>query len=64
MARYVLPDLEYDFGALEPHISGQIMELHHGRHHKTYVEKANETLDQMDEARRRNDPRFRRGVKG
>jgi superoxide dismutase, Fe-Mn family len=55
MGRYVLPDLEYDFGALEPHISGQIMELHHGKHHKTYVEKANETLEQMDEARRRND---------
>ena len=28
-ARYVLPDLDYDYGALEPHISGQIMELHH-----------------------------------
>jgi superoxide dismutase, Fe-Mn family len=55
MGRYVLPDLQYDFGALEPHISGQIMELHHGKHHKTYVEKANETLEQMDEARRRND---------
>jgi hypothetical protein len=30
---YVLPDLPYDYGALEPHLSGEIMELHHGRHH-------------------------------
>ena len=43
MARYVLPDLSYDYGALEPHISGQVMELHHGKHHKAYVEKANQT---------------------
>jgi Fe-Mn family superoxide dismutase len=55
MTRYVLPDLDYDFGALEPHISGQIMELHHGKHHKTYVEKANETLDKLEEARRKQD---------
>jgi superoxide dismutase, Fe-Mn family len=55
MARYALPDLDYDFGALEPHISGQIMELHHGKHHKTYVDKANETLEQMDEARQKKD---------
>jgi Fe-Mn family superoxide dismutase len=32
MPQYVLPDLPYDFGALEPHISGEIMELHHGTH--------------------------------
>lgn len=55
MTRYILPDLDYDFGALEPHISGQIMELHHGKHHKTYVEKANETLDRLEEARRKED---------
>ena len=55
MPRYMLPDLEYDFGALEPHISGQIMELHHGKHHKAYVEKANETLDKLAEARDKSD---------
>jgi superoxide dismutase, Fe-Mn family len=55
MPRYILPDLEYDFGALEPHISGQIMELHHGKHHKAYVEKANETLDKLAEARDKSD---------
>jgi superoxide dismutase, Fe-Mn family len=55
MTRYVLPDLDYDYGALEPHISGQIMELHHDKHHGTYVKKANETLDQLDEARAKSD---------
>ena len=55
MPQYVLPDLDYDFGALEPHISGQIMELHHGKHHKAYVEKANETLQKLEEARAQKD---------
>ena len=55
MPRYVLPDLEYDFGALEPHISGEIMELHHGKHHAAYVEKANESLEKLAEARDHKD---------
>jgi superoxide dismutase, Fe-Mn family len=55
MPRYALPDLDYDYGALEPHISGQIMELHHDKHHGTYVKKANETLDKLDEAREKAD---------
>src|SRR6476661_10148139 len=49
--RYNLPDLPYDFSALEPYISGQIMELHHGKHHATYVKNANSVLDQLAEAR-------------
>jgi Fe-Mn family superoxide dismutase len=53
--RYTLPDLDYDFDALEPHISAQIMELHHGKHHKTYVEKANETLEKLAESREKGD---------
>src|SRR5262249_56929616 len=55
MAQYVLPDLDYDYGALEPHISGAIMELHHNKHHKTYVEKANETMEKLDEVREKED---------
>jgi Fe-Mn family superoxide dismutase len=55
MTTYVLPDLAYDFGALEPHISGQLLELHHGKHHKAYVEKANETLEKLEEARGKED---------
>jgi Fe-Mn family superoxide dismutase len=55
MPKYILPDLEYDFGALEPHISGQIMQLHHDKHHAAYVKKANETLEKLDEARDKSD---------
>src|SRR5262245_39664480 len=55
MARYILPDLDYDFGALEPHISGEIMELHHGKHHAGYVEKANQTLEKLAESRDHKD---------
>lgn len=55
MPTYVLPDLDYDFGALEPHISGEIMKLHHSGHHKGYVEKANETLEQLEQARDKKD---------
>ena len=55
MTEYTLPDLDYDFAALEPHISGRIMQLHHGKHHAAYVAGANTTLDLMAEARDKND---------
>ena len=40
-----LPALEYGFDALEPHISGDTLRTHHGKHHKTYVEKANKLIE-------------------
>ena len=55
MPTYTLPELTYDFGALEPHISGKIMELHHGKHHAAYVTGANQTLERLEEARAKND---------
>jgi len=55
MSRYTLPDLPYDYGALEPHVSGRIMELHHDKHHRAYVDGANRTIDELLEARRRGD---------
>jgi len=48
---YSLPELSYDYSALEPHISARIMELHHSKHHKAYVDGANNALAQMVEAR-------------
>ncbi|MGH8886048.1 MAG: superoxide dismutase [Egibacteraceae bacterium] len=48
---YTLPDLPYDYGALEPYLSGEIMELHHGTHHAGYVKGANTALDQLAESR-------------
>ena len=51
MPTYTLPDLPYDYGALEPHISGKIMELHHDRHHRAYVDGANKAIQKLSEAR-------------
>ncbi|MDH6282248.1 Fe-Mn family superoxide dismutase [Rhodococcus sp. LBL1] len=48
---YTLPDLPYDYAALEPHISGKIMELHHDKHHAAYVAGANAALDKLAELR-------------
>ena len=48
---YTLPELDYDYGALEPHISAQIMELHHSKHHNAYVTGANTALEKLAEAR-------------
>ncbi|ALN15448.1 superoxide dismutase [Acidipropionibacterium acidipropionici] len=55
MAVYTLPDLDYDYSALEPHISGQIMQLHHDKHHQTYVTGANTALEKLEEARAKGD---------
>jgi superoxide dismutase, Fe-Mn family len=51
MADYTLPELAYDYSALEPSISGSIMELHHSKHHQAYVTGANTALAQLAEAR-------------
>ncbi|MFC7430350.1 MULTISPECIES: superoxide dismutase [unclassified Agrococcus] len=51
MTVYTLPELPYDYAALEPHISAKIMELHHDKHHKTYVDGANTALEQLAAAR-------------
>ncbi len=51
MSPYVLPDLAYDYAALDPHISARIMELHHSKHHRAYVDGANNALAGLEEAR-------------
>jgi superoxide dismutase, Fe-Mn family len=55
MAVYTLPDMPYDYGALAPHISGEIMELHHSKHHQTYVNAANDALDKLAAVRESGD---------
>ena len=42
---FTLPSLPYDFGALAPHIDSQTMQIHHGKHHGTYVSKLNAAID-------------------
>ena len=55
MATYSLPDLPYDYAALEPALIGQILELHHDKHHKAYVDGANTTLEKLEAARASGD---------
>lgn len=49
MAGHTLPDLPYDYSALEPHIDEQTMRIHHTKHHQAYVNNLNEALQGHDE---------------
>ena len=51
MAEYTLPELTYDYSALAPNISGDVMELHHSKHHQAYVTGANAALAGLAAAR-------------
>ena len=42
---FELPELPYDHAALEPHIDARTMEIHHGKHHATYVTNLNAALE-------------------
>jgi len=53
---YALPELSYGYDALEPHLSRELLELHHDAHHAAYVKGANDTLDKLEDAR--NERRF------
>ena len=50
-----LPDLDYDYGALEPVVSGEIMQLHHSKHHNTYVTNFNVAMEKYSEAEIKGD---------
>ena len=52
---YQLPELPYDFNALEPVISAEIMELHYTKHHKAYVTNLNAALEKYAEAESKHD---------
>jgi Fe-Mn family superoxide dismutase len=51
MSKYTLPDLPYDYSALEPSYSAEVLELHHDKHHAAYVAGANATLEKLADAR-------------
>jgi len=55
MTTYTLPDLPYDYGALEPHYSAKMLQLHHDKHHAAYVKGLNDTMEQLAEARDKGD---------
>lgn len=52
---YFLPQLDYDYDALEPAYSADLLELHHTKHHQAYVDGANKTRSQLAEARESDD---------
>jgi Fe-Mn family superoxide dismutase len=52
---YTLPDLPYDYSALEPHYSAKVLELHHDKHHKAYVDGLNTTMDKLEQVRASGD---------
>lgn len=53
--KHTLPALDYDYKALEPIISAEIMELHHSKHHQTYITNYNAAEVQLQEAVQKND---------
>jgi len=55
MKPYELPDLRYDYSALEPHYSARALELHHAKHHAAYVKGVNEALEKLGAARASDD---------
>ncbi len=55
MKPYELPPLGYDYAALEPHYSARVLELHHDKHHKAYVDGVNGTLEKLAAARASGD---------
>lgn len=53
--KHTLPDLPYDYNALEPVISAEIMQLHHSKHHAAYVNNLNIAEEKLAEAKAKND---------
>ena len=54
-SKHTLPDLPYDYHALEPVISAEIMQLHHSKHHNTYVTNLNVAEEKLAEAVAKSD---------
>lgn len=49
MPKYILPPLPYSFGALEPYVDALTMEIHHDRHHQTYIDNLNAAIEKYPE---------------
>lgn len=62
MTSYTLPDLPYDYGALAPQMSAELLQLHHDKHHAAYVKGANETLEKLSDAEAAQLPALERSL--
>ncbi|MEK7095729.1 MAG: superoxide dismutase [Patescibacteria group bacterium] len=60
---FVLPELGYEFDALEPHIDAKTMEIHHGKHHAGYVEKLNAALEKYPDLQSKKIEELLSGIK-
>jgi Fe-Mn family superoxide dismutase len=59
---FSLPSLPYDFGALEPHIDSQTMQIHHGKHHQAYVNNLNAAIEKAPELANKSLDDLMRGI--
>ena len=59
---FTLPPLPYDFAALEPNIDAKTMEIHHGKHHQTYVNNLNAALEKAPELQGKSLDELMRGI--
>jgi Fe-Mn family superoxide dismutase len=59
---FTLPSLPYAFGALEPHIDTQTMQIHHGKHHQTYVNNLNAAIEKAPELANKTIEELMRGI--
>jgi Fe-Mn family superoxide dismutase len=62
MADFQLPDLPYAHNALEPHIDARTIEIHHQKHHGTYVSKLNEAIAKHPEWQGKGIEEILRGI--
>lgn len=62
--KHTLPALDYDYKALEPVVKGEIMEIHHSKHHATYVNNLNATEEKVQEALSKSDAEAIIGLHG
>src|SRR5215203_1333256 len=59
---FTLPPLPYGFDALEPHIDARTMEIHHGKHHQTYVNNLNAAVEKAPELQGKTLDELMRGI--
>src|SRR5947208_10881909 len=62
MAEFSLPPLPYDYGALEPTIDTQTMQIHHDKHHATYVNNLNAALKEHPDLQSKSIEEILRGI--